>query len=635
LPILAINMNQPGAFVHWSIFDITVANLVLIAVMVVIFGAALLFPFPRGKREDAAAVSDSTTGGAADAADGDTVDPATARMWTYRLRTLGLKRLPPHKLLPDSQPAYVASWIYVFGVGSLAALGVAIVSGFGLALGGPDWWHYNPLGHFFNSLHVWSVELFMALLVIHLWGKFWMAAWRGRRSLTWITGVVAFVLSVVECFTGYLSQQNFDSQWISTSGKDAFNSVGVGTFFNVMNFGQMLMWHIVLLPIVLIAIVGAHVLLVRIRGVAHPIDAHAAEVTGSGRLRRRAIAAADAAPWRGATRRYDILKEGTIAAVIVLALTLGLAGLLSSPDIPPVTIATWARLAPADFLATAATELNGTSETATYGPPYNNQSGSVQKLLFSPQTWFGVTQPVNAAQDFVIGPLTTLATADPAVAAPLAAYEAASAGQQLKWATAYGNAVTKVKFVNGSPVVPAANDGPVPALMAGELTLARSGALDTDLLAQQPFYGTNFTKPLLFIEDGAYFVNKATALGLTGSQWGVMNEPGSYPGQPWLWLYTLWYQVPGWTNSANIDMIAIYMTGLATILLLLVPFIPGLRDIPRLIPVHRLIWRRWEDTPPEPGTASRDDTPPESGTVNGNVSVTSPGQVTEMRKTRP
>ena len=264
-------------------------------------------------------------------------------MWTARVRRRALRTLPPGKLLPDSQPAYVASWIYVFGVGSLAALGVAIVSGFGLALGGPDWWHYNPVGHFFNSLHVWSVELFMALLVIHLWGKFWMAAWRGRRTLTWITGVVAFVASVVECFTGYLSQQNFDSQWISTSGKDAFNSVGVGAFFNVMNFGQMLMWHIVLIPIVLIAIVGAHVLLVRMRGVAHPIDAHAAEVTGTGRLRRRAIAAADAAPWRGPNRRYDILKEGTIAAVVVLALTLGLAGLLSSPDVPPVTIATWAQ----------------------------------------------------------------------------------------------------------------------------------------------------------------------------------------------------------------------------------------------------------------------------------------------------
>ena len=183
----------------------------------------------------------------------------------------GMSALPPNKLLPDRQPAYVASWVYVFGVASLAALAVVIVSGFAIALGGPDWWHYNSVGHFFNSLHLWSVELFMALLVIHLWGKFWMAAWRGRRALTWITGVVAFLASVVECFTGYLSQQNFDSQWIATNGKDAFNAVGVGAFFNLMNFGQMLMWHIVLLPIILIAIIGAHVLLVRIRGVSHPL----------------------------------------------------------------------------------------------------------------------------------------------------------------------------------------------------------------------------------------------------------------------------------------------------------------------------------------------------------------------------
>jgi hypothetical protein len=619
-------MNSPSTLLHWSIFQVTVANLVLIAVMVVIFGAALLLPFPRGSRDESASAADPATDDAAQdgtAAAGDLADDGTAGMWTARVRRRVLRALPPGKLLPDRQPAYVASWIYVFGVGSLAALGVAIVSGFGLALGGPDWWHYNPIGHFFNSLHVWSVELFMALLVIHLWGKFWMAAWRGRRALTWITGVVAFVASVIECFTGYLSQQNFDSQWISTSGKDAFNSVGVGAFFNVMNFGQMLMWHIVLIPIVLIAIVGAHVLLVRMRGVAHPIDAHAAEVAGTGRLRRRAIAAADAAPWRGRERRYDILKEGAIASVIVVALTASLAGVLSSPDLPPLTIATWVRLAPADFLATAASELNGTSETATYGPPYNNQTGSTQRLLFSPAKITGVTQPVNAAQDFVIGPLTKLAADDPAIAAPLATYKAAPAAQQLKWANAYATAVTKVKFVNGSPVVPAASDGPVPALMAAELTLARSGALDTDLLAQQPFYGTNFTKPLLFIEDGNYFVNKATALGLSGSQWGVMNETGSYPGQPWLWLYTLWYQVPGWTNSANIDMIAIYMTGLATILLLLIPFIPGLRDVPRLIPLHRLIWRNWDSPPPESGVAA------------SQVSASSPGPSQSDRPTAP
>jgi hypothetical protein len=72
------------------------------------------------------------------------------------------------------------------------------------------------------------------------------------------------------------------------------------------------------------------------------------------------------------------------------------------------------------------------------------------------------------------------------------------------------------------------------------------------------------------------------------------HGPSSPPGQPWLWLYTLWYHVPGFSASANVDLIAIYLIGLATILLLAIPFIPGLRDIFRWIPVHRLIWHNWE-----------------------------------------
>jgi Cytochrome b(N-terminal)/b6/petB len=608
---LAIDLNSPGSYLNWSIFTVSVANLVLIAVMVVIFGAALLLPFP-GRRNASSHVSAAADGTAVP--DPNSGDDADSRMWTSRVRRGALRLLPPLKLLPDRQPAYVASWVYVFGVASLAALGVAIVSGFAIALGGPDWWHYNPVGHFFNSLHLWSVELFMALIVIHLWGKFWMAAWRGRRTLTWITGVVAFLASVVECFTGYLSQQNFDSQWIATNGKDAFNAVGVGAFFNLMNFGQMLLWHVVLLPIILIALVGAHVLLVRVRGVSHPLEAAMPRLqlrrprTWLGTaVERRAARAADRAPWRGPTRRYDIIKEGAIASVVILALTFGLAGLLSSPDVPPVTIQSWAQVAPADFLGTAAIELNGTSLTATYGPPYNT-NGTPQSELFAPANWFGVRQPIDPAQTFVISPLSKIAPTDPPVAAALARYDAAGPAQQLKWADSYASAVTKVKFTAGSPVVPAANDGPVPVMMSSLLTMARSGGIDSALIAEQPFYGTNYTNPLMFINDGQYFPGLAAQMNLTGDQWGVMNETGSYPGQPWLWLYQLWYHVPGWQNSDNADLIAIYMTGLATLLLILVPFIPGLRDIPRLIPVHRLIWRspmgaqpsEPDTTPPQP-----------------------------------
>ena len=589
----AINLNQPGSYLNWNIFTISVANLVLIAVMVAIFGAALLLPFPGRHRhgEPAQAVTEPGEPAAYQAAPGD------ERMWTARVRRRAVTTLPPNKLLPDRQPAYVASWVYVFGVASLAAFVIVIVSGFAIALGGPDWWHTNPVGHFFNSLHLWSVELFMALLVIHLWGKFWMAAWRGRRALTWITGVVAFLASIVECFTGYLSQQNFDSQWIATNGKDAFNEVGVGAFFNLMNVGQMLMWHIVLLPILLIALIGAHVLLVRMRGVSHPLPA----ARPRGLAARKAAWAADRAAWRGPTRRYDIIKEGTIATVVILVLTVGLAALLSSPDDPPVTVRSWTQVAPADFLATAASELNGTSLTATYGPPYNT-NGTPQSLWFAPANIAGVRQPIDPAQTFVLAPLAKSAPTDPALAAALATYNAAPAAQQNKWATNYLNAMTKVKFAGGAPVLPPGNYGPVPALLATELTLARSGAIDGDLSGAQPFYGTDFTKPLLFLEDGAYYANQATAAHLTGDQWGVMNETGSYPGQPWLWLFQMWYHVHGWSNSDNIDLIAIYMTGLATILLLLIPFIPGLRDIPRWIPVHRLIWRGWNQEASQPAT---------------------------------
>ena len=50
----ALDLNQPGSYLTWNVFTISVANLVLIAVMVAIFGAALLLPFPRGRGEDAA-----------------------------------------------------------------------------------------------------------------------------------------------------------------------------------------------------------------------------------------------------------------------------------------------------------------------------------------------------------------------------------------------------------------------------------------------------------------------------------------------------------------------------------------------------------------------------------------------------
>ena len=194
-------------------------------------------------------------------------------MWTGRVRDAAVRAFPPERLLPDRQPVYVASWIYVFGVLTIAAFVVILISGGWLALEGPTWWHTSRVGLFVNSLHLWSTELFFFFMVVHLWGKFWMAAWRGKRRLTWITGAVAFVASIGAAFTGYLSQQNFASQWISSEAKDGLNAAGVGAYFNVLNFGQMFMWHILLLPLALGVLIVLHVLLVRKHGVVPPFPA--------------------------------------------------------------------------------------------------------------------------------------------------------------------------------------------------------------------------------------------------------------------------------------------------------------------------------------------------------------------------
>ena len=88
----AINLDHPGTYVSWSFIDISLANLIVIAVMVVIFGAALLVPF--GSRHDAQ-LADPGTGTMAGTADADgpagpgpAADDPDAGMWTSRVRRL-------------------------------------------------------------------------------------------------------------------------------------------------------------------------------------------------------------------------------------------------------------------------------------------------------------------------------------------------------------------------------------------------------------------------------------------------------------------------------------------------------------------------------------------------------------------
>jgi ubiquinol-cytochrome c reductase cytochrome b subunit len=159
----------------------------------------------------------------------------------------------------------------MLGVLSMGAFLVVLASGAVLGLEGPTWWHTSGSGRFVNSLHLWSTELFFLFMVVHLWAKFFMAAWRGRGGPTWITGAVAFLISIPSAFTGYLTQQNFDAQWIAIEAKDGLNAAGIGAFFNPLDDGQMLLWHVLFLPVALGLLIWLHLRLVRRRGLVPPL----------------------------------------------------------------------------------------------------------------------------------------------------------------------------------------------------------------------------------------------------------------------------------------------------------------------------------------------------------------------------
>jgi hypothetical protein len=306
--------------------------------------------------------------------------------------------------------------------------------------------------------------------------------------------------------------------------------------------------------------------------------------------------------YRGVRMRpYDLVKELAYALAGIAALTLVLAAVLSSPDVPPVTIATWSQTDPVDFVTTATSELQGSTTSAGYGAPYNNAGGEQSWGPIAPQIWFGQRIPIDSANAFVLQPLKYASYGNTELGTALSQWDSANADQQTAWLKAYSDALGKATVKDGKVAVADGDYGPLPVMMNNLLGVAQTGGLDGLLMVNGKFYQTDYTQGLLFMGDGGYLDGLATDANLTGSQWGMMNETGSYPGQTWLWLYTMWYQLFPFTsdngiiglNAGNADLgIIILMTAL-TVALALVPLIPVLRDIPRWVPIHRLIWKEY------------------------------------------
>jgi hypothetical protein len=329
-----------------------------------------------------------------------------------------------------------------------------------------------------------------------------------------------------------------------------------------------------------------------------------------------------------------LVKELIQWAVILIVAIPIIALAVASPRPPAVTMQSWAQESPKDFLYTTLTEVNQTSLSATYGPPYQSGTGnSTQGYgFFSPQKWVGKRVPVDAFVNYVQQPLTTTPSAVPGVASALASWSAASPAQQATWSQAYTSALQSASFTSGTYDMPGGNYGPLGPILQAQFELAVAGGLDNALKANETnaaiWYANNQTFALLYFGDsgqggggadcvgalpkninrtspqqklpagyGCWYYNQSVSNTspryggyLAGNTWGIINEVGNFPGAWWLVPYTVWYQFGPGANSQSADLFAMIMTGLVSLPFLFLPWIPGLRDIPKATRLYRLMW---------------------------------------------
>ena len=336
------------------------------------------------------------------------------------------------------------------------------------------------------------------------------------------------------------------------------------------------------------------------------------------------------ATWTGPERRYDLIAEGTIAVIIVAVLCIIAAILWGSPNggltrpkgpASPAGQAFsakyWDTNDPSDLAQTAVQELLGATTTAGYGPPFNTTTGASQGIIgIQPaeiaKSIFGLTLPINTANGFVLAPVSQfVAPYNPVVAAAIRIYKAAggdlapgapadkvASAQQATWLNNYAKALAQpsATFTPTSVTVSPGNYGPVPVIIRAELLIAHNGSLDGYFQGSDQQLSTNTTNGTMFFSDGSLWESIATAQGVAGDQWGVMNELWNFPGQVWLWLYAGMYQIPALnpSNNSNLDLdVGLLMILFGFLLPMFAPWIPGINRIPRWIPLYKIIYRKY------------------------------------------
>ena len=184
------------------------------------------------------------------------------------------------------------NWFYTLGSATLFAFVSQAVTGVFLAM------YYNPdparayesaayithevfLGELVRGMHRWGSTVMIVLIFLHMARTFVFGAYKYPREIQWIIGVVLLVLTLAMGLTGYLLPFDQRSFWATTVAVNLNASAPVigpyladfmrgGAEFGAASLARFYALHMLLIPGLIAALIGAHLYLVAKLGTTAP-----------------------------------------------------------------------------------------------------------------------------------------------------------------------------------------------------------------------------------------------------------------------------------------------------------------------------------------------------------------------------
>jgi cytochrome b6 len=140
-----------------------------------------------------------------------------------------------------------------------------------------------PFGWLVRSIHIWSSNLMIAVVLIHLMSTFFMRAYRKPRELMWISGSLLLILVLGLGFTGYLLPWDTTAYFATQIGTEIPRSTPVvgdlvvrllrgGDYIDAESMKRFFALHVIILPLFVSSVMLFHLIYNQVYGTSTPIS---------------------------------------------------------------------------------------------------------------------------------------------------------------------------------------------------------------------------------------------------------------------------------------------------------------------------------------------------------------------------